>query len=376
MSIGKPSHSGDSRPDQPQQPGHRPFPGQGDRPRPEPPPADNRSPAQLRRDRESMTPREYAAIKEKETAVRAAAKGTTAKDSAQAITQHGSSPRDQARPGSNRAGESTSPGHDVSGPAGKTSTARNIGHDPGNDLRSRPPAQHDSTRPAGRGGTPEASRTSESSYLAGDTDAAHRPDAPASAQSAGKGMITHMHSEARGQKLDLYTDGTHWVSGDAVRAAQAETERKPAAQRHDITDVPPMREQGRNIVGEKPDRSPGDTTDLPPTGEKLVEMEDMDVPRSQRFGRKFLHEYNDFVDAAKNETDVVRNVLAHPAPTGHAETTPPVRTPGYSDVPSHTAPDPSAIVEATLVTGLVLFRTGQVIAHRVNRERRSEDDGH
>lgn len=164
-----------------------------------------------------------------------------------------------------------------------------------------------------------------------------------------KGVITHFH----GDNLDLYTDGTRWVSGDTVKAMEA-----------------------RNVVGEKEDRSPGDISDLPPTGEKLVETEDSDAPRPQRVGRKLFREVDDFVDAAKTETDAVSMALKNPGPTNMCiEGAPPTRGPEITDASPHPTPTPGAIVEATLYTGLALFRTGQAIQHTLRREQRSGDGG-
>lgn len=279
---------------------HHPFPGQRERPRPEALSADNRSPAQLRCDRQSTTPREYAAIKEKETAVRAAAKETPAKNSAQAVTQRGSSPRDQGRPGSDRAGENTSPGRDASGP------------DPGNS-----------------------------------------PDTP-TVQRNDKGTITHAYSEVRGQKLDFYTDGTHWVSGDAVRAARAEAERKPGTQRHDITDIPPMREQGRNIIGAKPERSPGDTADLPPTGEQLLEPDDGELPRPERLGRAIDRGFDGIKDSATNLATTMQELWDTPGTGGHAASIAIPKGPEVNPVPFQ-SPDVGSIVELGVVAGVLAW---------------------
>lgn len=191
-------------------------------------------------------------------------------------------------------------------------------------------------------------RTSESSRGSG-TEGQRPGDAPEEHKPGDKGVITHFH----GKDLDLYTDGTRWVSGDAVKAMEA-----------------------RNVVGEKVDRSPGDISDLPPTGEELVETEESDVPRAQRLGRKLFREVDDVVDAAKTETDAVSMALKNPGPTNMCiEGTPPTRGPEITDASPHPTPTPGAIVEATLYTGLALFRTGQAIEHSLRRERRSDDGG-
>jgi hypothetical protein len=78
-------------------------------------------------------------------------------------------------------------------------------------------------------------------------------------QPADQGSITHYHGEFKGQHVDLFTDGTRWAPGDRV--------------------------PGENAVGQKPDRSPGDTSDLPSSGEQLLDMEDDKLSRSRPPGR-------------------------------------------------------------------------------------------
>lgn len=190
-------------------------------------------------------------------------------------------------------------------------------------------------------------RTSESCHGSGMEG--QKPGEPEEHKPGDKGVITHFH----GKDLDLYTDGTRWVSGDAVKAMEA-----------------------RNVVGEKDNRSPGDISDLPPTGEELVKTEESDLPRPQRLGRKLFREVDDVVDAAKTETDAVSMALKNPGPTNMCiEGSPPTRAPEITDASPHPTPTPGAIVEATLYTGLALFRTGQAIEHRLRRERRSDDGG-
>ena len=88
-SIDKPSGSEESRPEQTRRAEERPFPGQrADRPRPEPRPTDDRSPAELRREmRAYATPRDYAEAKEREK--EAAARQSAAKETSAGTAREG-----------------------------------------------------------------------------------------------------------------------------------------------------------------------------------------------------------------------------------------------------------------------------------------------
>jgi hypothetical protein len=50
------------------------------------------------------------------------------------------------------------------------------------------------------------------------------------------------------------------------------------------------RDQGMNVVGDKPSRSPGDTSNLPPTGEKLLETEDDSASHLEKLRQKIYEE--------------------------------------------------------------------------------------
>jgi hypothetical protein len=132
------------------------------------------------------------------------------------------------------------------------------------------------------------------------------------------------------------------------------------------------RERGANVVGDKPDRSPGDTSDLPPTGEELLEGETGKHSRLDGLRREW--EKEDVLDGLHSETEqdfnTIQSVLeAHP-PEGH-----PVQ--GMPDYPN-VAPvvpagiDAGSVAAAGLMAGVVLVEAGRRF-HDMLRQRRETD---
>lgn len=253
----------------------------------------------------------------------------------------------------------TQPGRDT---GGQDAAHKNGGHPalppdrPGRAPAENPEAPEPNGAPLAAGKQPRA----------GD----HRP--------RDRNAITHFHGEFKGQATDLYTDGLRWATADAARNTSARDTKESGHERADeshghgagrepVTDFPSSREQGRNIVGDKPDRSPGDTSDLPPSGERLLEADDDTTgSRLERFGKKVAREVGDVTDGAKSQAETVRDLLQRPSPAGHPEA--PVRSGPVSgsDAPHQAAPDPGAIAELGVVAGVIGFRVAQWVHHKVD----------
>jgi hypothetical protein len=131
--------------------------------------------------------------------------------------------------------------------------------------------------------------------------------------------VSHYHGEFKGQALDLYTDGTRWAPGDRV--------------------------DGANVAGDKPDRSPGDTSDLPPSGEQLLAMDSDKASRAERMRREGYRQADGVLDIASKWTEVGHDLLARQPPAGHAEVS---TRPGISAV-SREGLNPGDTASALLV---------------------------
>ena len=116
--------------------------------------------------------------------------------------------------------------------------------------------------------------------------------------------LSHYHGEFKGQALDLYTDGTRWAPGD--------------------------RADGVNVAGDKPDRSPGDTSDLPPSGEQLLALDNDKASRAERMRREGYRQADGVLGIASKWTEVGHDLLARQPPAGYAEVS---TRPGISAAP-------------------------------------------
>jgi hypothetical protein len=127
----------------------------------------------------------------------------------------------------------------------------------------------------------------------------------------------------------------------------------------------PGRDRGTNVVGDKPDKSPGDTSDLPPTGADLLDMEGKDGSRADKFRNRFYGELEDVIDSTKNQVETVNDLLARPSPTGHPEV-PFNSGPAFGpEIPQHASVDPSSITEMCMVLGVIGFQAARWIHHKV-----------
>jgi hypothetical protein len=122
-------------------------------------------------------------------------------------------------------------------------------------------------------------------------------------------------------------------------------------------------ERGTNIVGEKPDRSPGDTSDLPPSGEQLVEVESKES-RFEALHNKICEPevIEGLNDIAENEPDTVQALFERPPTSSHTEV-PSSQQQWGSVTPEHASA--SEIAAAGLVTGVLLFETARWTRHKL-----------
>jgi len=136
------------------------------------------------------------------------------------------------------------------------------------------------------------------------------------------------------------------------------------------TDQEIGRDSGMNVVGDKPDRSPDDTSDLPPTGEQLAEMEGDKKSRFQDLWHEA--EKEDALDGIHSELEADANTLhdwlAARPPGGHAEQPVPVSPWIGPQVADH-AIDAGNAATACLALGFVMVELGRRIHDRLNHRK-------
>jgi hypothetical protein len=137
-----------------------------------------------------------------------------------------------------------------------------------------------------------------------------------------------------------------------------------------LKDATAGRDQGINIVGDKPDRSPGDTSDLPPSGEQLLHMEKEEASRPEKLRNKFLEEVGDATDSAKSVAQTTQDVLERPAPVGQPEVRVPAGPYVAPEVPQHTTISAGSVAETAVILGVVVMEAGNRIMHRLAERRR------
>lgn len=154
----------------------------------------------------------------------------------------------------------------------------------------------------------------------------------------------HYQGEFKGQVLDLYTDGTHWASGE--------------------------RAEGDNVVGQAPDRSPADTSDLPPTGEQLLHLDNDKASRAERVRLEGYRSADDILNVTRTWSELGHDLLAKPPPTGHTEAN---TRPEISPVP-YEGLNPSDTASALLVfSALTAEAIGKGVKHWHGRK--GHEDG-
>lgn len=135
------------------------------------------------------------------------------------------------------------------------------------------------------------------------------------------------------------------------------------------------RGQGTNVVGSDPDRSPGDISDLPPSGDRLVEME---PSKKSRFG-DLLREaekeenLNDLHGAIEKNTSTIQKWLSARPPEGHAEQPVPTSSSYIAPwVPEHGIEGGNAAT-AVMVAGILTIHLGRWINGKLKHRKDDHD---
>ena len=158
--------------------------------------------------------------------------------------------------------------------------------------------------------------------------------------------------------------------------SQADRDRWHAMYQDYLKDATTGRDQSVAVVGDKPDRSAGVTSGLPPTGEQLLHMEKDGASRPEKLRSKFLEEIGDATDSAKSVAQTTQDVLERPAPVGLPEIRVPAGPYVAPEVPLHTTISAGSVAELAVVLGVIVMQAGNRIAHRLAEGRRDDDGGY
>ncbi|MBV9445887.1 MAG: hypothetical protein JO345_08330 [Streptosporangiaceae bacterium] len=126
-------------------------------------------------------------------------------------------------------------------------------------------------------------------------------------------------------------------------------------------------DRGTNVVDDKPDRSPGDISDLPPTGERLLELEPKES-RATAFRREtYDHDVVEGVhDTIEQNANDLQKLFDRPPTTSHADV--PASTPqiGLPELEHATAND---LTLGGLMLGMLIFEGGRWCRNKLEQLR-------
>jgi hypothetical protein len=268
-------------------------------------------------------------------------------------------------------GEAGSPDRTRAGPAPSPGTERS----PGASRPSAPEAEAGRNR--GTSGDGKASAGATAHPDGKSTPASDGTPGHGDAGAAGRHRVhdgrQHGHQQAATghdsrQPPARQDHGDAWpppkADQDSARALYAQDFGTKATAR----DASGGRERGTNVVGDKPENSPGDTSDLPPTGEELLEMEGDDKkPRLEKFRDKFFDELEDINDATKEQGETLRSLMDRPPPAGHPEVAVNAGPMIRPEMPQHVTVDVGSAVELAMVAGVIGYQAGRWIEHKVEK---------
>jgi hypothetical protein len=131
----------------------------------------------------------------------------------------------------------------------------------------------------------------------------------------------------------------------------------------------PGRDRGVNVVGDKPAKSPGDTSDLPPTGEELVETADEGKPRAERVRNRLYKSLDDADDSINNAATSAKAYLEQPPPTGHPGVIADTHAHWAPESPQDATPSVESVAELILVAGVLVDQAILKARHKIHEMR-------
>jgi hypothetical protein len=154
-------------------------------------------------------------------------------------------------------------------------------------------------------------------------------------------------------------------SNDAGWPSQADRDHWHAMYQEFLDSNRAGRDQGVNVVGDEPDRSPSDRSDLPPTGEELLEIEPVES-RAAAFRRELYkpESIDDIHDTIDHDANDIQQFFERP-PTG-SHTDVPVSAPQIAQHSPEVA-NASDLTMAALTVGILVFELGRHIHHKLDK---------
>lgn len=215
-------------------------------------------------------------------------------------------------------------------------------------------------------------------------------DRPPGDSSAERQHVTHYKAEFRGNRLDLYTDGTRWAGeyhlGDNQRPGTgiASTRDDPS---HESPKGQPEKVyvDGREVVathnprdgiwvegmGEIPNAPIGDPYGTGEAGEVAASGEDK--PRAERARSQFFDRYDDISDTVEKVSDEISQIFKRPPTSGRADV--PVRS-GAPDGSGHEhGVDVPDATKALLAAGALTWGAGHLVHETIKRRRAARHGG-
>jgi hypothetical protein len=214
-----------------------------------------------------------------------------------------------------------------------------------------------------------------------DTDAEHEPDSGAESRDDDADAFVETPTRQEAADEDRVSDQAD-SSTDTVERndAEATDTNEPTPEErtrwHDMyqdylkeqeSDQGTGWSEGANVVGDKDDRSPGDTADLPPTGQELLDMDSDTMSTLDRLRNRVYEDADDVLDIAEKTGNRGFELFDRPPTAAHTET--PVGHPEFT-VPDQHGVEGGQIVVAGLVVGMLGYEAARAVRHKITSWRK------
>jgi hypothetical protein len=214
---------------------------------------------------------------------------------------------------------------------------------------------------------------------------------PEGGPSTGHTHVTHYKAEFRGNRLDLYTDGTRWAGeyhlgdnrrsgtdagsaprdGPGLEGRQARPEKVYVDGREVVATHNARDGIWVEGMGEIPDAPVGDPYGTGKTGDVVASGKDK--PRAERARSQFFDRYDDISDTVEKVSDEISQIFKRPPASGRADV--PTRS-GAPDGSGHEhGVDVPDATKALLAAGALTWGAGHLVHETIKRRRAARHGG-